>query len=164
MKVPAIREVKLTRGRDALASEINQEHRLAQQTAKTAVAHAVKCGQLLRDVKATLKHGDWNAWVKNNCDFQYSTAARYMKAAKQISTGVEISSLSGLFPSGGKASGIKRIRRKAAQAWDAPAANERLLAAIELEFSKYGAQKEDRHTIVYFLRQHIKGLSDEDTA
>ena len=42
------------------------------------------------------------AWVTANCEFQYSTAARYMKAAMQSSTGVEISTLSKIFPSGRK--------------------------------------------------------------
>jgi hypothetical protein len=44
-----------------------------------------------------LPHGSFQAWIKGHCEFEYSTAARYMKAAKQISTGVEISKLSDVF-------------------------------------------------------------------
>jgi hypothetical protein len=81
-------------------SEINAEHRLAAGCAKEAVAHAIKCGSLLLEVKAELKHGELTQWINTNCEFAYSTAARYMTAAKANLSGVEISSLSALFPSG----------------------------------------------------------------
>jgi hypothetical protein len=82
------------------ATAINREHQLAQQSAESAVQHATRCGQLLADAKATLPHGQFQKWIEANCLFEYSTAARYMKAARQKSTGVEISSLRHLFPSG----------------------------------------------------------------
>ena len=80
-----------------LAAQINSEHALAQQTADTAVQHAIRCGQLLLSAKADLKHGEFMLWIETNCSFRRSTASRYMKAALQISTGVEISSLRTLF-------------------------------------------------------------------
>lgn len=82
------------------AIAVNHEHQLAKQSAELAVQHAVRCGQLLADVKAALRHGEFGPWIEANCEFKYSTAVRYMKAAKQISTAVEISSLRHLFPSG----------------------------------------------------------------
>jgi hypothetical protein len=81
-------------------SEINAEHRLAAGCAKQAVEHAIKCGRLLLEVQAELPHGEFMRWIGTNCNFKQSTASRYMRAAKQFSTGVEISSLSALFPSG----------------------------------------------------------------
>jgi len=80
--------------------EINAEHYLAQQRAKEAIKHAVRCGELLLEQKRKLAHGQFMMWVEENCEFKYPTAARYMKAAEQSSTGVEISTLSALFDSG----------------------------------------------------------------
>lgn len=82
------------------ATGINREHHLAQQCAGSAVEHAIRCGELLQDVKAALRHGEFGAWIEAHCEFERSTATRYMRAAKQIATGVAISSLSALFPSG----------------------------------------------------------------
>jgi hypothetical protein len=79
---------------------INEAHRLARQSAASAVAHAIRCGELLAEVKAALPHGQFQTWVAAHCEFAYPTAARYMKAARQKSTGVEFSTLSELFPSG----------------------------------------------------------------
>jgi hypothetical protein len=59
------------------------------------------------------------------------------------------------------ASPTKRAAPKAAL-WDSAAASERLLDAIEREFSVHGAQPEDKQTIAYFLKQHAKGLTDEN--
>jgi hypothetical protein len=81
-------------------AEINNEHRLAHSCAADAISHAVRCGELLARKKKGVRHGQFQDWVQINCEFKYSTAARYMKAATQISMGVEICSLSALFPSG----------------------------------------------------------------
>jgi predicted GNAT family acetyltransferase len=83
-----------------LADEINKEHGLAQQLSETAVQHAIRCGQLLVEVKVALEHGQFEKWMADNCSFASSTARRYIQAAKQNATGVAISNLSGLFPSG----------------------------------------------------------------
>jgi len=82
------------------ATDINEAHRLARQCAGSAVEHAIRCGELLQEVKASLKHGEFGPWIEAHCGFDRSTATRYMKAARQIATGVAISSLRHLFPSG----------------------------------------------------------------
>ena len=79
------------------AKAINEAHRLAKKSAETAVEYATRCGQLLIKKKKDFQHGEWQAWIENNCDFEYPTAARYMKAAKQKSTGIDFSSLSKLY-------------------------------------------------------------------
>lgn len=84
------------------AAAINEEYRLARQSATDAIQHAILCGELLAIKKKELPHGEFTPWVSANCEFEYSAAARYMKAAKQSSTGVEFSTLSALFPSGRK--------------------------------------------------------------
>jgi hypothetical protein len=55
---------------------------------------------LLLKKQSELPHGEFQKWIALNCTFKYSTAHRYMVAAKKKSTGVEIPSLSALFPSG----------------------------------------------------------------
>lgn len=88
------------------ATDVNEAHRLARSTAENAVQYAVQCGRLLVAKKAEMKHGEFQPWIERHCDFAYSTASRYMKAA-QNSTAVEISTLSRLFPSGRASEGPK---------------------------------------------------------
>jgi hypothetical protein len=85
------------------AQAINEEHRLARSSAEDAVQHAIRCGELLLAKKAELRHGQFMPWIEANCEFAWSTAKRYCLAAQQKATGVAISSLSGLFPSGAPA-------------------------------------------------------------
>jgi hypothetical protein len=82
------------------AENINEQHRLAKTTAERAVEHAIECGYLLRLRKQQLGHGELQAWIEENCDFKYATAARYMSAAKNNARGVAFASLRQLFPSG----------------------------------------------------------------
>lgn len=81
-------------------ARLNHEHGLACSSRDQAVEHAVRCGQLLLAQKDALAHGRFMEWIATNCDFGQSTATRYMTAAKQIATGIAISSLTSLFPSG----------------------------------------------------------------
>ena len=83
-----------------LAAEINLEHTLAHQAAETAVQHAVRCGELLLSVKASLAHGEFRRWVEENCDFAWSTGKCYMAGARQKANGLAFSSVRGIFPSG----------------------------------------------------------------
>ena len=92
----------MTAGAERLVQEITREHELAQAARDTAIEHAIRCGRLLLEQKARLEHGDFQPWIEAHCRFAYSTAARYMTAARRISQGIEISSLTGLFPSSGK--------------------------------------------------------------
>lgn len=86
------------------AKEINEAHQYAREHAETAVEWAVKCGQMLQRKKDELGHGNFMPWVETYCKFAQSTANRYMAAAKkQISTGVEISALSQIYPPSQKA-------------------------------------------------------------
>jgi Protein of unknown function (DUF3102) len=84
----------------AMAREINQAHRSAHSYANDAVKDAIRCGQLLIDAKRAMPHGDFRLWIEKHCEFEQSTATRYMKAAAQNATGVAFSSLRSLFQSG----------------------------------------------------------------
>ncbi len=82
------------------ADKINEAHRLAKASAETAVECAIECGRLLLARKDESKHGEFQAWIDENCKFSYSTAKLYMKAAHQKGNALAFSSLRGLFPSG----------------------------------------------------------------
>ncbi len=66
---------------DDPAGEINQEHELFIYSQRSAIEHAVRCGQLLCEQKARLKHGEWIPWVKEHCGFSEDMAQRYMRLA-----------------------------------------------------------------------------------
>lgn len=77
----------------ALAQKIKNEHALAQECAETAVQHAVRCGQLLLEAKASLRHGRFVPWVEANCKFSIRTAQAYIKVAGQKRSALRFSSL-----------------------------------------------------------------------
>jgi hypothetical protein len=64
-----------------LADEINRLHILANDHADKAVDYARRAGQLLLDVKASLPHGDFLPWLKENVEVSERQAQRYMRAA-----------------------------------------------------------------------------------
>ncbi len=67
----------------ALADEIRREHALAISSASEAVEHAIKCGQLLREAKASVGHGAWADWLAANFPKSERTARNYMRLAEQ---------------------------------------------------------------------------------
>jgi hypothetical protein len=42
-------------------------------------------GRRLLKKKATLKHGEWGKWIRENCKFHQQTACRYVKFADETS-------------------------------------------------------------------------------
>jgi hypothetical protein len=80
-----------------IAEQINEQHRLGCACAETAVRHAIRCGELLIEQQRIVGRGGWVAWIAQHCEFRYSTATRYIAAAKRAATGVAIHSLSALF-------------------------------------------------------------------
>jgi hypothetical protein len=42
----------------------------------------IKRGQLLREIRDQLDHGEWLPWLKRECDFSESSARNYMKASE----------------------------------------------------------------------------------
>lgn len=66
--------------------QINLEHQLANNKASEAVQHATNCGLMLLQVKASLSHGEWLPWLKQQQEsgaigFSQPTASKYMKLA-----------------------------------------------------------------------------------
>lgn len=68
------------------AAQINAEHELAQGKAREAIWHAVNCGRMLLEVKASMAHGQWLLWLKQQQDSGQlivgeRQARRYMQLA-----------------------------------------------------------------------------------
>jgi hypothetical protein len=64
-----------------LPAQIAAAHEAAQTAHKSAVAHAVRAGELLLSAKANVPHGEWLAWIDANCKFTARTATGYMRIA-----------------------------------------------------------------------------------
>ena len=81
------------------ADDINREHALARSSADAAVAHAIRCGELLAQKKAEVGHGKFITWIEAHCEFSERTARVYMRASDQNGRGLPFSSLSALLKS-----------------------------------------------------------------
>jgi hypothetical protein len=75
------------------AKDINEAHRLARSSAETAIQHAIRCGKMLATKKVSVKHGEFERWVVQNCEFSDRQARRYMQAAVKTDTRVRFDSL-----------------------------------------------------------------------
>jgi len=63
----------------ALAEQANSEHGLAVATARNAIEHARKAGQLLRQAKEIVRHGQFGEWLATNFCGSRRTATNYMR-------------------------------------------------------------------------------------
>lgn len=125
---------KQTRVTVATAKQINEQHRLARTSAETAIEHAVMCGQMLSDKKASLAHGEFKEWIDKNCDFAYSTAARYMKAAQSPET--EIATLGQLYPKQQQKPAIEPVQKSTrVDFFEKTAAEKAPISVVEPAFS-----------------------------
>jgi Protein of unknown function (DUF3102) len=57
-----------------LSKEIVKEQNSARQAAQSAIEHAIRCGELLTQAKAKVKHGQWGPWLKDACSMSERTA------------------------------------------------------------------------------------------
>lgn len=83
-----------------VADLINKLHNEAYGNAVDAVNKACDCGDLLSEQKASLKHGEWEKWIEDNCHFSIRSARHYIKASvlrKEHGGELPYSSLKGLY-------------------------------------------------------------------
>jgi len=73
--------VKLVPPVAALANQILAAHHAARSAAESAIAHAVRAGELLFQAKAQLPHGSFGQWLRENVKFSDRTARGYMQLA-----------------------------------------------------------------------------------
>jgi hypothetical protein len=71
---------------DKLAEEINQEHQAVRRAFKTTFRSALRAGYLLNEAKAQAGHGNYTAWVEENCEFSDRTARDYTRLARNRDT------------------------------------------------------------------------------
>lgn len=64
-----------------LADAIQSEHDAATTAARTAIGHAIRCGELLTEVKAQVPHGGWAGWLAEHFAGSARTASGYMRLA-----------------------------------------------------------------------------------
>jgi hypothetical protein len=70
--------------RSNIAAMVNAEHAAVESAKRQGVRHAIECGRLLSEAKATSPHGQWDEWVKDNCNFSARTAQLYMRVFRHV--------------------------------------------------------------------------------
>jgi hypothetical protein len=65
---------------DGLAGQIKAEHEQAIGSARAALEHALRAGQLLVEARALVAHGEWLPWL-SRVDISERQAQRYMRLA-----------------------------------------------------------------------------------
>jgi len=64
-----------------LARAINDKVAQMVNAARTSFTRAIEVGELLKQAKDRVGHGNFEAWVNDHCSFSYRSARRYMKLA-----------------------------------------------------------------------------------
>jgi hypothetical protein len=67
---------------DDLVREINAEHGHVETYKHSTIQHAIRCGELLVEMKQRVGHGNWLAWVQEHFEASERTARNYMEIAK----------------------------------------------------------------------------------
>lgn len=89
-----------------LSGEIRSEYEQAETLGRDAVAHAIRCGELLQQQKDALGHGEWLPWVEANFVGSIKTASNYIRLAQNQGQGLDLPSVS---------QGLKAIAAKDAE-------------------------------------------------
>jgi hypothetical protein len=69
----------LTLTGDTLVVAIRAEHEAASQAARSALEHALACGRLLAQARATVPHGGWETFVEKTCGIAPRTGRLYLR-------------------------------------------------------------------------------------
>jgi hypothetical protein len=72
----------LLRTDDDLVRAINAEHIHVETHKHKTIGHAIRCGELLLEMKQRVGHGNWLAWVDEHFEASERTARNYMEIAK----------------------------------------------------------------------------------
>jgi Protein of unknown function (DUF3102) len=70
----------------SLARRIDAEHEATQTAACMTIEHAIECGRLLVEAKASVPHGEWLPWLRENTKVSERTARRWMRFAENSET------------------------------------------------------------------------------
>ena len=80
---------------EALAAGIRYEVEAAEADFQSAVAHALRAGELLIEAKAQVRHGDWLSWLKENCPLGEREAQNYIRLARNPKRVADLPSVRG---------------------------------------------------------------------
>jgi hypothetical protein len=69
-----------------LAARIKAEHTLVLKTFRRGLEHAIACGELLKEAKGGLEHGQWLSWLDNHTELSPRVAQNYMRLADHRDT------------------------------------------------------------------------------
>jgi hypothetical protein len=106
---------------------------------KTALGKAVEAGNLLRECKATMVHGEWLPWLASNFHFSDRTARRWMKIAEAKESGLlKMDSVSNLAEAY-KSTATARESRPGACPFDLPMPGQKLALALTGHGFNYAA-------------------------
>ena len=70
------------RGDEELAREINTEHGYVETHKRNTIQHAIRCGELLLEMKQRVGHGNWLTWLDEHFHASERTARNYIQIAK----------------------------------------------------------------------------------
>ena len=84
MNLPVIQSDTDPNTLDDLAIIINKAHDQVEQAFSSAMNHALVAGDHLLEVKRQVNHGEFNTWIKGNCEFSDRMARAYMRVAEQF--------------------------------------------------------------------------------
>jgi hypothetical protein len=65
-----------------IAADIRALHAGIRRSAEQAARDTIEAGKLLIEAKGGLAHGEWESWLRQNCDLSARTARRYMTIAR----------------------------------------------------------------------------------
>lgn len=66
-----------------LVYQVNEAHDRCQQSYRSALKHARQAGEILLQLKAGRKHGEWLGWLNQHCKVPERTAQTYMRIARE---------------------------------------------------------------------------------
>jgi hypothetical protein len=67
---------------ETIAAEVRQEVQKLNVSVRTALAHAVRVGQLLLQAKREFQRGSWERWVRKECEVGPRQAQKFMQLAR----------------------------------------------------------------------------------
>jgi hypothetical protein len=62
-----------------LTSEFHVLHREIRALTEGAVPHAIRCGEILFELKVRVGHGGWRTWIQRNLGVSMREAQRFMR-------------------------------------------------------------------------------------
>jgi len=68
----------------SLLDQLTHSHGLFESSLRSSVEHAVRCGEILEQLKNSIPPGQWTSWATDNLPFSVRAAYRYMKVATVV--------------------------------------------------------------------------------